>query len=153
MLISMCWWWWSGETEEGFESLCSSSPLKPKNSKALLPESTAVTVKTSQNQKDVSNQELKFKIIYNPLNPFRIWHQYTLIRRGFEEPFNQLSVNKAIINSQNMKLSLGSQSSQSSHHSSAGDASSQEKKQEERILKPRKQPQGDDEKGGKVEDF
>jgi hypothetical protein len=52
-----------------------------------------------------------------------------------------------------MKLSLGSQSSQSSHQSSASDASSQEKKQEERILKPRKQPQGDEEKGGKVEDF
>ncbi|KAJ6694670.1 OCTANOYLTRANSFERASE [Salix koriyanagi] len=62
-----------GKTEEGFESLCSSSPFKPKNSKALLPESTAATVKMSQKQEDVSNQVLKFKAIYNPRNPFRVW--------------------------------------------------------------------------------
>ncbi|KAJ6702824.1 OCTANOYLTRANSFERASE [Salix viminalis] len=41
-----------GKQRKGLNRSVSSSPFKPKNSKALLPESTAVTVKMSQKQED-----------------------------------------------------------------------------------------------------
>ncbi|KAJ6325927.1 hypothetical protein OIU78_013089 [Salix suchowensis] len=60
-----------GKQRKGLNRSAHHLHSNPKNSKALLPESTAVTVKMNQKQEDVSNQELKFKAIYNPRNPFQ----------------------------------------------------------------------------------
>lgn len=43
-------WWLLGETQGESELLCSSSSRKPRNSRALLPESTVVTAKFSGNE-------------------------------------------------------------------------------------------------------
>lgn len=91
-----------GETD-GVFGLVLSFSRNPRNSKALLPESTVVTA--------IENKRVLLIRQHGKQEPNKIqffqrcWpKESTLVGRGSEEPLNEFPIDDAVIHSQDMKL-------------------------------------------------
>lgn len=92
-------WWFLGQKKASSEL----PSCQPRNSRALVPESTVVTAtrkmqKHPQRNKQTNNQKNQ-TFPRNKINRMKKEKSSTLIRRSLEKPLNKFPINQAVINS------------------------------------------------------